>query len=122
MPQSPAWPRRCVYRFGKSIQRGRKDIDRQIAEAEAQNGGGLSKPSTVTDLKIRRWESRPKAGNSSLIKSVRVQAKAAQRSAIGISRRCVSSHQALPEARWLDAILVFGLRWVTARGFLQKAS
>jgi hypothetical protein len=64
MPQSPAWPRRCVYRFGKSIQRGRKDIDRRIAEAEAQNGGGLSKPSTVTDLKIRRWESRPKAGNS----------------------------------------------------------
>src|ERR1700747_830913 len=84
MSQSPTWPRRCLYRFGKSIQRGRRDIDRQIAEAEAQNSGELSKPSTVTDLKIRRWESRPKAGNSSLIKSVRVQANAAQRSAIGL--------------------------------------
>jgi hypothetical protein len=55
------WPRRCLHRRRECIQCGRENIDRQIAEAQAQNGGGPSKPGAVTDLQLRCGKRRPEA-------------------------------------------------------------
>jgi len=46
------WPRRGFDRPGKRIQGVWQDIDRKIAKAQAQNGGGLPEPDAVTYLKL----------------------------------------------------------------------